>query len=304
MRSAREQRGLTPSAVAESTHMKVQIVEDLEKEDFRRIAASIYGRGFVKLYAEFLQLDPEPLVRDFMELFSGARVPEVLTRPVDAVPVAAPASRVVPPAAAAPAAAGAPVASPQRQPVVARPAFRPLATPLPPEAPPVLESVAGVEEEDSGFALEAEEADPDLFRPQAPRRMPSAPVSDEDVRGAAPARVPSGRPSRRPVLQVGGAGASGLAEEPQDEESRARRQARMQAFVSSVRRLKDGVESRLPTSLPPRRFLLAGGAAALLLVSMAVGIGLLFRQTSAPVSPAKRAGVIETVAPPPDSYVD
>ena len=66
LKNARIQKGFSPSDVAEHTHMMVQVVEDLEREDFRRIAAPIYGRGFVKLYAELLELDPEPLVRDFM----------------------------------------------------------------------------------------------------------------------------------------------------------------------------------------------------------------------------------------------
>lgn len=79
LRSAREQRGLSHSAVAQATYLKVQIVEDLENEDFKRIAAPIYGRGFIRLYAGFLQIDHEPLVRDFMELYSGERPPAVRT---------------------------------------------------------------------------------------------------------------------------------------------------------------------------------------------------------------------------------
>ena len=86
LRNARVQKGLTPSDVAESTHMLVQVVEGLEKEDFRRIAAPIYGRGFVKLYAELLELDPEPLIRDFMNLYSGARPPAVVTKEVEPAP--------------------------------------------------------------------------------------------------------------------------------------------------------------------------------------------------------------------------
>ena len=72
-RLAREEKGQTISQVAEATRMMVQIVEDLEREDFRRIAAPIYGRGFIKLYAEHLGLDPEPLIRDFMEIYTGLR---------------------------------------------------------------------------------------------------------------------------------------------------------------------------------------------------------------------------------------
>ncbi len=52
LRNAREAKGLTCSQVASQTHMLVQIVEEMEREDFHRIPAPIYGRGFVRLFAE------------------------------------------------------------------------------------------------------------------------------------------------------------------------------------------------------------------------------------------------------------
>ncbi len=86
LRENREQQGYSPAQVAEATHMMVQIVEELEREDFQRIAAPIYGRGFVKLYAEFLGIDPAPLVKEFSEIFSGSRRPVIATRPVNPAP--------------------------------------------------------------------------------------------------------------------------------------------------------------------------------------------------------------------------
>ena len=44
LRAARESKGLTPGQIAEKTHMMVQMVEGLEKEDFSKIVAPIYGR--------------------------------------------------------------------------------------------------------------------------------------------------------------------------------------------------------------------------------------------------------------------
>ena len=82
LRETREQQGYTTAQVAEATHMMIQIVEELEREDFHRIAAPIYGRGFVKLYAEFLGIDPAPLIKEFSEIFSGARRPTIATRPL------------------------------------------------------------------------------------------------------------------------------------------------------------------------------------------------------------------------------
>lgn len=63
--------------------MMVQVVEDLEREDFRRVAAPIYGRGFIKLYADYLGLDPEPLIQEFMEIYTGSRPPQVMRRTVE-----------------------------------------------------------------------------------------------------------------------------------------------------------------------------------------------------------------------------
>ena len=73
LRTARESKGLTTGQVAEKTHMMIQMVEGLENEDFSKIVAPIYGRGFVKLYCEVVGLEPKPLVDAFMEIYSGSR---------------------------------------------------------------------------------------------------------------------------------------------------------------------------------------------------------------------------------------
>ncbi len=71
LRQARTDKGLSASEVAKATRMKVQIVEDLENEDFHRIAAPIYGKGFIRLYAELVGLDNGPLIDEYMALSSG-----------------------------------------------------------------------------------------------------------------------------------------------------------------------------------------------------------------------------------------
>ena len=83
LRAAREACGITTSELAARTHMLVQIVEGLENEDFRRIPAPIYGRGFVKLYCEAVGIDHAPLQKEFMELFNKPKdaVAEVIAPP-------------------------------------------------------------------------------------------------------------------------------------------------------------------------------------------------------------------------------
>ena len=80
LQKAREDKGLTIQQIAERTHMLPQQVEDLEHENFSRIAAPIYGRGFVKLYCDAVGLEPKPLVDEFMEIYNGNRQPAIRTR--------------------------------------------------------------------------------------------------------------------------------------------------------------------------------------------------------------------------------
>ena len=82
LRAAREAKGYTVAQIAEITHMAPSTVDDLEKEDFSRIAAPIYGRGFVKLYCETVGLDPKPIVAEFMDIYNGNRDTTIKERPV------------------------------------------------------------------------------------------------------------------------------------------------------------------------------------------------------------------------------
>jgi len=83
LQDARLKKQLTTSQVAEQTRMKVQIVDDLEHDDFHRIAATIYGKGFIKLFAECVDLDPAPLIADYMRTVRGGAADE---KPVTTAP--------------------------------------------------------------------------------------------------------------------------------------------------------------------------------------------------------------------------
>lgn len=80
LKRAREAKGMTTAQLAQATHLMVQQIEALENEDFSKIAAPIYGRGFVKLYCEAVGLEAQPMITEFMELYSGNRPPTIRTR--------------------------------------------------------------------------------------------------------------------------------------------------------------------------------------------------------------------------------
>lgn len=67
LREARESRKISTTKAAAETNIKIQHIEAMEREDFSHMAAPIYAKGFLRLYAEYLGLDPAPLVAEYME---------------------------------------------------------------------------------------------------------------------------------------------------------------------------------------------------------------------------------------------
>jgi len=333
LRNARVQKGMKTSDVAESTRMMVQVVEGLEQEDFRRIAAPIYGRGFIKLYAELLELDPEPLIRDFMELYDGARVPAVRMKKVEPQPEIVP---VAPPVPVTRTVSGPAPLIPQKQTVQPRPAVRVLHAPtdaekILDEKPVVAEDAtlpvmresalertetetavpAQSAEQATSFVVEPEEPyaesdEPDLFHPKPLRHQAddSSSVKDDEV------SLRDSRPTRKrkyPIFKIGGRLDEPLDSAVADEASRARSHVRIQAFIAGFSKLKDGVRlgvgRKMPVFLSQKQVLTLGGAGLVLVVLMVAGISVLFKMTGSNVTETPVA-IIERVAPPPALYVD
>ena len=131
-RTAREAKGLTLAQVAAKTRILVQIITDMENEDFHRIPAPIYGRGFVRLYAECVDLDPTPLIHEFMEIFEGRRPPAsarpIPIEPQDEEPISAPQPMSMPEPLSVPQ----PMSIPEP---ISTPAFEPTPAPEPTPIP-------------------------------------------------------------------------------------------------------------------------------------------------------------------------
>ena len=152
LKKAREAKGLTCSQVAAQTRILVQIITDMENEDFHRIPAPIYGRGFVRLYAECVDLDPIPLIREFMDIYEGRRAPNTPDEPPPPPPIPVPPPEPIapipepvfpsaPPPAFTPAPAPSfetPFAPPEPVPPAPDETPAPAATSPVPEPPPVV----------------------------------------------------------------------------------------------------------------------------------------------------------------------
>lgn len=62
LRQAREERSLTLEEVAQATHMRVHYLQALESNDIEALPSLVQARGFLRSYAEFLELDSGSLL--------------------------------------------------------------------------------------------------------------------------------------------------------------------------------------------------------------------------------------------------
>lgn len=69
MRYERMRHGISIASIAESTKITGQLLERMESNDVSRWPTGIYRRAFIRAYATSIGLDPESVVRDFVEYF-------------------------------------------------------------------------------------------------------------------------------------------------------------------------------------------------------------------------------------------
>ena len=68
LRYERERRQIALKSIAESTKIGVPLLEGLERDDVSRWPSGIFRKSFIRSYAEAIGLDPDPVVREFIEL--------------------------------------------------------------------------------------------------------------------------------------------------------------------------------------------------------------------------------------------
>ena len=73
LQEARQGKQLTLEDVARATKIKLDILERMEADEFDRLAAPAYTRGFLKLYADYLGLDSRSLVDAYLKSQGGLR---------------------------------------------------------------------------------------------------------------------------------------------------------------------------------------------------------------------------------------
>jgi len=75
LRQERERRHIDLASIAANTKIKAALFEGLERDDVSRWPAGIFRRSFMRAYASAIGLDPEPIVREFLERFPDPAEP-------------------------------------------------------------------------------------------------------------------------------------------------------------------------------------------------------------------------------------
>jgi cytoskeletal protein RodZ len=73
LREARHNKRASLEDASRATRIKIDILEQLEADEFDRLAAPTYTKGFLKLYAEYLGLDSHSVVEAYLRSQGGLR---------------------------------------------------------------------------------------------------------------------------------------------------------------------------------------------------------------------------------------
>jgi transcriptional regulator with XRE-family HTH domain len=69
LRRRREEQQIALRTIAEQTKIKQSLLEALEREDISHWPTGIFRRAFVRAYAHAINLDPDEVIREFVETF-------------------------------------------------------------------------------------------------------------------------------------------------------------------------------------------------------------------------------------------
>lgn len=73
LREARHNKRASLEDASRATKIKVEILERLESDEFENLAAPMYTKGFIKLYAEYLGIDSQSVVDTYVRSQGGLR---------------------------------------------------------------------------------------------------------------------------------------------------------------------------------------------------------------------------------------
>ena len=68
LRAQREHKGISLIEISRNTKIKVSLLAALEQNDLKHWPRGLFGRAYLRAYAQAAGIDPEPLIPEFLEL--------------------------------------------------------------------------------------------------------------------------------------------------------------------------------------------------------------------------------------------
>ncbi|HVR43505.1 MAG TPA: helix-turn-helix domain-containing protein [Thermoanaerobaculia bacterium] len=81
LRKEREIRGVSLKEIAEATKVSRRFLAAIEKDDYKKLPAPVFARGFVREYARYLGLDAEEMVTRYIHYTHSLEDPELEEQP-------------------------------------------------------------------------------------------------------------------------------------------------------------------------------------------------------------------------------
>lgn len=96
LRQQREQQHVTLTAISAATKIKLSLLEELESDNMCHWPSGLYRRAYLREYARAIGLDPETVVKEFLDLYPDpSMAPEPGTEgDIDGEPAARPETRL------------------------------------------------------------------------------------------------------------------------------------------------------------------------------------------------------------------
>jgi cytoskeleton protein RodZ len=86
LRNARQAKSLSLEQAEQATRIRVKLLEALEQGDYAQLPAPVFVKGFLRNYAQFLELNPEEVLRAYREEAGEATqtfTPKALSEPLE-----------------------------------------------------------------------------------------------------------------------------------------------------------------------------------------------------------------------------
>src|SRR5262245_64688848 len=72
LRQQRERQRIELAVIADQTKIRLSLLEELERDDLSHWPAGIFRRSYIRNYARAVGLEPDAVVREFLEAYPEA----------------------------------------------------------------------------------------------------------------------------------------------------------------------------------------------------------------------------------------